>query len=94
MGEQWYVVLKKIAPNSNLKMITEERVSSGTIFCTIVIISPAAMLSRLVHRIPVSLFSLLPRFKSEICQMQRSACHYTLYAMTLSVTLKAENYNS
>jgi len=50
--DQWYVVLKKkIAQNSNLKMITEERMSSGTIFCTTL----AAMLSRLVLRIAVSL---------------------------------------
>ena len=29
-GDQWYVVLNKLAQNSNLKMITGEWANSGT----------------------------------------------------------------
>jgi len=30
MGDRWYVVLKKLAQNCNLKMITGDRAISGT----------------------------------------------------------------
>jgi hypothetical protein len=78
----WY---KKLAQNSNLRTITEKWLISGTIFCTIVIISLAAMLSRRAPYPSVILPSLnLKRafmfvvmivLFCYICRLKRTACY-------------------